>query len=88
MTKHTDIDKTRITIRIDTEDFDYVRKIFAVQGYNAGLRWLISTFVRIHKAKAAQHAAGIPGAPVPNANDVLREVGLSDQPREPSEENV
>ena len=84
MTTPTKTDKARCTIRIDAEDFEYCKKIFARQGYNAGLRWLISTFVKISKAKEAQHAK-LPGLPRPNSEDVLREIGL-DQPGRPDGE--
>lgn len=76
MTQRTDTEKARVTFRMDAEDFEYIRKIFAVQGYNAGLRWLVTTFIKIHKAKEAQHAAGIPGAIKPTGESVLAEIGV------------
>lgn len=85
MSLQTKNEKKFLNVRIDADDWHYIKKFFHVQGYNAGVRWLIHTFVKMCKEKEAQHAAGkLPAGPDPNA--VLREIGIDlpgDTPGEP-----
>lgn len=55
--------KVRVTIRLQEEDFNYLKSFFRAQGYNAGIRALLHKFVRICKAKEAGYAGSANIAP-------------------------
>lgn len=79
MTRKTPGEKKFLNVRIDAEDWHYIKKFFHVQGYNAGVRWLIHTFVKMCKEKEAQNAPGKFDTKLPpDAAAVLRQIGLDD----------
>ena len=65
--------KVRVTIRLEEEDFLYIKSLFHVQGYNRGVRAVIRRFVRLCRIKEQENAAaGKPTTsdlPLPTADD-------------------